>query len=100
MDGEGGIVGEQVRLPRFHFLAQAHVRELEVSLPVQEDVVRLEVAVDVAQCVHGGDCHDHLGHVLAGGRFGEGVFSDQEGHQISTGEEFHHHVEHLPEKMK
>lgn len=35
-----------------HFGAQSQIRELDVSVPVQQDIVGLQVAVDVPQLVH------------------------------------------------
>lgn len=58
--------------------AQTHRR----TVPVEEDVVGLQVPVDVAQGVDRGHGHGHLRHVLPGGRLGEGVLPDQQRHEV------------------
>lgn len=35
-----------------------------MPLPVEQDVIRFQVAVDVTQAVHGQNGNDHLRHVL------------------------------------
>jgi len=95
MDRDGGAVVEKGRVFQIHLLTQTHIAQFEMTVPIEKDVVGLEVPVDVAELVDTRDGHNHLGHVLTGGGFREGVFPDEEGHQVPTGEELHHHVEHL-----
>jgi hypothetical protein len=44
-----------------HLLAQAQIRELEMALPVQQQVVWLDIAMDVPEVVHGFDGKDGCG---------------------------------------
>mmetsp|Transcript_21082 Transcript_21082/g.59974 ORF Transcript_21082/g.59974 Transcript_21082/m.59974 type:complete len:250 (+) Transcript_21082:291-1040(+) len=87
---EGRDAGERLGLD---FLAQAQVRELEVAAPVQEQVVRLEVSVDVPEGVDGFDSQNSLGGVEAGGVLREDVLLHEQGHEVSAGEELHDEVE-------
>mmetsp|Transcript_12183 Transcript_12183/g.30867 ORF Transcript_12183/g.30867 Transcript_12183/m.30867 type:complete len:561 (+) Transcript_12183:587-2269(+) len=59
-------LGEGVALHLQTVFAETKVAQLEVAGAVEQKVLRLEVAVDVAQPVQLAHAHDHLGHVEAG----------------------------------
>ena len=78
-----------------NFLGESKVGEYEVSLCVDEEVVRLEIAVDVAEAVEGVDGDDHLGHVEARLFLFKGSNGAQKREQISDLTIHHHEVEVL-----
>ncbi len=65
-------------------LAEAKVGELDVAVGGEEEVVRLDVAVDVAEAVRLVDGEDHLGDVEARKVLGEDVFFDQQVEQVAA----------------
>lgn len=49
--------------------------------------------MDEAQLVHSFQSKGNLGHVEAGNVLGEDLVLDQHGHQVTTRQELHEHVE-------
>ena len=63
-----------------------------MSMPVQEHVVRLYVAVDEPPGMDGIQCHDHLSCVELGPLLRDAVGAG-EVHQVPTRHVLHHHVQ-------
>lgn len=76
---------------RVHLHAGSEVCQFEVSVAVQEHVVRLDVAVDEAQGVDGIQCHDHLGRIEPGPLLRH-IVGTGEVHQVPSRHVLHHHV--------
>ena len=77
---------------RVHLHAGSEVGQFEVSVAVQEHVVRLDVAVDETQGVDGIQCHDHLGRIEPGPLLRH-IVGTGEVHQVPSRHVLHHHVE-------
>lgn len=89
-DGDGGVNGAVGA----HAEAGAEVGELDVPGGVEEDVVGLDVAVDVAEGVAGADGEGHLGDVEAGHVLGEAVLElGEEGEEVAADVVVHEEVE-------
>lgn len=76
-------------------LAESEVRELEMSLAVDEYVVGLQVPVDEPEFVDGLHGLHELGDVEASLVLREGVPFDEQGHKVSCGEILHNEIEVL-----
>lgn len=74
---------------------QTKVAQLDVAFRVDEDVVRLNVAMNEAQLVNALERQDALGHVEARYVVRECVVLDEHRHQISARQELHQQVEVL-----
>jgi hypothetical protein len=66
--------------PLGHIDSQPKVGQLQVPAPVDEKVLWLEVAVDVAQRVQGMHGHEHLCDEKPHGRLAEGAVVEQVAH--------------------
>lgn len=75
--------------------AEAKVRQLDVSVLVNEDVVRLDVAVDEAHFVDALNSQCQLGHIEAGQVFREDAHSDEQAHHVSSRDVIHDKVKAL-----
>lgn len=73
--------------------AQAKVSQLDMSVQVNKDIVRLDVTVDKAHLVDALDGQCQLRHVEACQRFGEDTHSDEKAHHVSSGNVVHDKVE-------
>ena len=110
------LAGQQLLVVRVLVLlmeagGKAEVGELDMAIPIEENVVRLDVTVktisqrmkqmeqrshepvDEAQLVNDLNGKDDLGHVKPGDILGEDLILDQHRHEITTREKFHQHVE-------
>lgn len=77
---------------RVHLHASAKVSQLQVSVSVQQHVVRLDVAVDEAHGVNGVQGHHHLGCVELGPLLWY-IVGAGEVNQVASWHVLHHHVE-------
>ena len=85
------VVGRRVHAVEAR--AEAKVRQLEVAVLVDEQVVRLDVAVDKAGLVDRIDREDGLRHVEPRRVLGERVLLDQQRHHVAAGQELHDEVQ-------
>lgn len=74
---------------------EAKVRQLDVPVLVNEDVVRLDVAVDEAHFVDALNSQCQLSHVEAGQVFREDAHSDEQAHHVSSRDVVHDKVKAL-----
>ena len=87
---------------------EAEIAELDVpiliSTPIRttrrksyanshENVIRLDVAVDESKLVDSLNRKNTFGHIEAGNVFRERVVFDEHGHQVTTWQKLHKHVE-------
>ena len=89
---------------------ETEIGELDVATSVEQDVVRLDITgvlsarrfvvagqrdlpMDEAQLVHSFQSQCDLGHVEPSDVFREDFVLDQHGHEITTWQELHEHVE-------
>lgn len=73
--------------------AQTKVRQLDVSIQVDKNVVGLDVAVDEAHLVDALDGQCQLRHVEACQWFGEDAHSDEQAHHVSSRDVVHDKIE-------
>ncbi len=76
-------------------LAKAKVAELDVSIFVDEQVIRFQVPMDVVQIVHAFYCQHRLRSVKPRFLFAQNVLSHQESHQVTAWQKLHDEVEKL-----
>lgn len=94
----GAGVGHELLVVRgVVFLVEAggetKVGQLDVTAPIEKDVVGLDVTMDEAQLVNGLDGESNLGHVEASNILGEDLVLDEHRHKITTRQELHEHVQ-------
>ena len=72
---------------------QSEVGELDMSTAIKKNVVGLDITMYEPEFVYSLNGQSDLGHVESGDVFGEDLVLDQHGHQVSSRQELHQHVQ-------
>eukprot|EP00754_Rhynchopus_humris_P020783 Rhum_TRINITY_DN14714_c3_g2::Rhum_TRINITY_DN14714_c3_g2_i1::g.113320::m.113320 len=76
-----------------YLLAEPEICELDVSVPVKEDVVRLDVAVGVPHPMDRMHSKDQLGHVELRHLLPKDIVGDEPRHQVAARQKLHHQIQ-------
>jgi hypothetical protein len=76
-----------------HLLAKAKISELQMTIPVEEDIIWFQISMDVAKSMNRSHSLDKLGDIKFRCSFRKDVLFHEKPHEISPGKILHDHVE-------